>query len=65
MLKKGLLGLIVGLSCLGSPLMVMAADSASTVDEVVVWWEKYGKYWDDAVADNGNDDGISVALADE
>jgi len=65
MLKKGLLGLFVILSCLGSPLMLAAAESASTVDEVVVWWEKYGKYWDDAVADSGNDDSVSVALADD
>ena len=62
-MKKGFLGLLVVFFYLGTPLM--AADSASNVDEVVVWWEKYGKYWDDAVADSGSDDSVSVALNDE
>lgn len=64
MFKKGILGLLVVFSYLGSPVL-MAADSADTVDEVVVWWENYGKYWDDAVADNSANDETSVALNDE
>ena len=66
MFKKGLLGLLVVFSYFGSPVL-MAADSADTVDEVVVWWEKYGKYWDDVVvADSGTDNSsISVASNDD
>ncbi len=64
MLKKGFLSVLLMFFCLGSP-MLMAEDSAKTVDEVVVWWEKYGKYWDDVVADSGGDDSIFVALNDE
>ena len=64
MFKNGLLGLLVVFSYFGSPVL-MAADTADTVDEVVVWWEKYGKYWDDVVADSGTDNSISVASNDD
>ena len=64
MFNKGFLGLLVVFSCVGSPVL-MAADDASQVDEVVVWWETYGKYWDDVVADSGDNEKVSVALNDD
>ena len=64
MFKKGFLIVLVAFTCLGAPTL-MAADSASSVDEVVTWWEKYGKYWDKVVADNSDSDSMAVALNDE
>lgn len=49
MLKKGFLAIAITTTfILSSPLQLIAAkDSATTVDEVVTWWEKYGKYWEE------------------
>lgn len=47
MFIKGLLGILLLTLCTVSyspPLI--AEDSAKKVDEVISWWEKYGKYWD-------------------
>lgn len=61
MLKKGFLSILIMYFLAGVPV-VTADDSASNIDAVVTWWEKYGKYWDDAVAGKDNDEAISVAL---
>jgi len=50
MLKKGFLNVFIIFIFIGSPLYA-ATESVDVVDEVVTWWEKYGKYWDDAVED--------------
>ncbi len=63
-MKNGILIMVVAFGFLGSSSAMAATDSASTVDEVVSWWEKYGKYWDDAVADSGSDDANKVASND-
>ncbi len=63
MFKKGLLCVFTAFIFIGSPVL-SAAESAATVDKVVTWWEQYGKYWDDAVADSGSDDKLSVASND-
>lgn len=56
MLKNGILRVCLVLLFINSPV-VQATDTASTIDEVVSWWEKYGKYWDDVtVADSSNKD---------
>ena len=47
MLIKGLLSSFVIVLCVVSySPTIMAADSAKKVDEVITWWEKYGKHWD-------------------
>ena len=64
MLRNGILRVFLVLLFISSPV-IQAADTASTIDEVVSWWEKYGKYWDDVVVvDNSNDDTTTVASND-
>ena len=65
MFKKGFLTVLFVFACSSTPTLLMAEDSASSVNETVTWWEKYGKYWDSAVADSGADESIAVALNDE
>jgi hypothetical protein len=61
MLKKGFLSVFFVFIFINSPLLT-AAESVDVVDEVVTWWEKYGKYWDDAVA---NADGNEVVASND
>lgn len=65
MFKKGFLAVLFVFVCSSAPTLLMAEDSASSVNETVTWWEKYGKYWDNAIADSGADDSVAVALKDE
>jgi hypothetical protein len=58
MLKKGFLSVFIVFIFMGSPLYA-AAESVDVVDEVVTWWEKYGKYWDDAVADTDTNEVVA------
>jgi len=51
MLKKGFLSVFIVFIFMGSALSAADTESVAVVSEVVTWWEKYGKYWDDAVAD--------------
>jgi len=49
MFIKGLLGVLLLTLCTVSySPSLFAEDSAKKVDEVISWWEKYGKYWDKA-----------------
>jgi hypothetical protein len=47
MLRNGFLSVFIVFIFTNSPLFA-ATDSVDVVDEVVTWWENYGKYWDDA-----------------
>ena len=44
---KGLIAvLIFSFFSLSYSPNVFAADSAKKVNEIIQWWEKYGKHWD-------------------
>lgn len=62
MFMKGLLSMMVfSLGMVFCTPQLMAEESAKDVDEVVTWWEEYGKYWKKVEADEQNKKDVASA----